>query len=182
MPGLPFHHQLQKFTQTHVRWVGDAIQPSHPLSSPSPPALNLSRHQGLVQWVCPLHQVAKVLAMNLMNSTKRQKGMNTKNAIQMDLQAWTEWLPCPRWCDRYGNRSGFVGWVGGGSETADVLIFQRSCGLCSDNPCSPVLRVQANSNNTGYVPDEHLCSDMLVWLSRARGCVVWRFRVVTIKF
>ena len=46
-PGLPVHHQLQEFTQTHVHRVGDAIQPSHPLSSPSPPALNLSQHQGL---------------------------------------------------------------------------------------------------------------------------------------
>ena len=47
MPGLPVHHQLPEFTQTHVHWVGDAIQPSHPLSSPSPPALNLFQHQGL---------------------------------------------------------------------------------------------------------------------------------------
>ena len=47
MPGLPVHHQLPEFTQTHVHRVGDAIQPSHPLSSPSPPALNLSQHQGL---------------------------------------------------------------------------------------------------------------------------------------
>ena len=47
MPGLPVHHQLPKSTQTHVHWVGDAIQPSHPLSSHSPPALNLSQHQGL---------------------------------------------------------------------------------------------------------------------------------------
>ena len=46
-PGLPIHHQLPEFTQTHVHWVGDAIQPSHPLSSPSPPAFNLSQHQGL---------------------------------------------------------------------------------------------------------------------------------------
>ena len=46
-PGLPVHHQLPEFTQTHVHQVGDAIQPSHPLSSPSPPALNLSQHQGL---------------------------------------------------------------------------------------------------------------------------------------
>ena len=46
-PGLPIHHQLQEFTQSHVYRVGDAIQPSHPLSSPSPPALNLSQHQGL---------------------------------------------------------------------------------------------------------------------------------------
>ena len=50
-PGLPVHHQLPGFTQTHVHWVSDAIQPSHPLSSPSPPALNLSQHQGLFKWV-----------------------------------------------------------------------------------------------------------------------------------
>ena len=50
-PGLPVCHQLPEFTQTHVHWVGDAIQPSHPLSSPSPPALNLSQHQGLFKWV-----------------------------------------------------------------------------------------------------------------------------------
>ena len=48
-PGLTVHHQLPEFTQTHVHQVGDAIQPSHPLSSPSPPALNLSQHQGLFQ-------------------------------------------------------------------------------------------------------------------------------------
>ena len=58
-PGLPVHHQLPEFTQTHVHWVGDAIQPSHPLSSPSPPAFNLSQHQGLFQWVSSFHQVAK---------------------------------------------------------------------------------------------------------------------------
>ena len=48
-PGLPVHHQLPEFTQTHVHRVGDAIQPSHPLSSPSPLAFNLSQHQGLFQ-------------------------------------------------------------------------------------------------------------------------------------
>ena len=58
-PGLPVHHQLLESTQTHVHWVGDAIQPSHPLSSPSPPALNLSQHQGLFQWVNSSHQVRK---------------------------------------------------------------------------------------------------------------------------
>ena len=51
--GLPVHHKLPEFTQTHVHWVGDAIQPSHPLSSPSPPAFNLSQHQGLFQWAMP---------------------------------------------------------------------------------------------------------------------------------
>ena len=64
-PGLPVHHQLPEFTQTHVHWVGDAIQPSHPLSSPSPPAFNLSQHQGLFKWVSSSHQVAKVLEFQL---------------------------------------------------------------------------------------------------------------------
>ena len=58
-PDLPVHHQLPESTQTHVLWVGDAIQPSHPLSSPSPPALSLSQHQGLFKWVSSLHQVAE---------------------------------------------------------------------------------------------------------------------------
>ena len=60
-PGLPVHHQLLEFTQTHVHWVGDAIQPSHPLSSLSPPALNPCQYQGLFKWVSSSHQVAKVL-------------------------------------------------------------------------------------------------------------------------
>ena len=60
-PGFPVHHQLPESTQTHVHWVGDAIQPSHPLSPPSPPAFNLSQRQGLFQWVSSSHQVAIVL-------------------------------------------------------------------------------------------------------------------------
>ena len=59
-PGLPVHHQLPEFTQTHVHWVGETIQPSHPLSSSSPPAFNLSQHQGLFKWMSSSHQVAKV--------------------------------------------------------------------------------------------------------------------------
>ena len=57
MPGLPVHQQFPELTQTHVHLVGDAIKPSHPLSSLSPPALNLSQHQGLFQWVSSSHQV-----------------------------------------------------------------------------------------------------------------------------
>ena len=60
-PGLPVYHPLLKFTQIHVHRVGDAIQPSHPLFSPSSPGLNLSQHQGLFKWVSSLHQVAKLL-------------------------------------------------------------------------------------------------------------------------
>ena len=68
-PGLPVHHQLLEFTQTHVHWVGDAIQPSHPQSSPSPPAFSLSQHQGLFQWVSSSHQVAKVLEFQLQHQS-----------------------------------------------------------------------------------------------------------------
>ena len=64
-PGLPVHHQLLEFTQTHVHRVGDAIQPSHPLLSPTPTAPNPSQHQGLFQWVSSSHQVAKVLEFQL---------------------------------------------------------------------------------------------------------------------
>ena len=64
-PGLPVHHHLPEFTQTHVHRVGDAIQPSHPLLSPSPPAPNPSQHQSLFQWVKSSHEVAKVLEFQL---------------------------------------------------------------------------------------------------------------------
>ena len=67
--GLPVHHQLPESTQTHVHWVSDAIQPSHPLSSPSPPALNLSQHQGVFKWVSSLLQVAKVLEFQLQHQS-----------------------------------------------------------------------------------------------------------------
>ena len=63
--GFPSLHYLPEFVKIHIHWVSDAIQPSHPLSSPSPPAFNLSQHQGLLQWVSSLHQVAKVLELQL---------------------------------------------------------------------------------------------------------------------
>ena len=64
-PGLPVHQQFLEFTQTHIHWVRDAIQPSHPLLSPSPPAPDPSQHQSLFQWVNSLHEVAKVLEFQL---------------------------------------------------------------------------------------------------------------------
>ena len=70
-PGFPIHHQLPKFTQTHVHWVSDAIQPSHPLSSPSS-AFNLSQHQGLFQWVRSSHQVTKVLEFQLQHQPSNE--------------------------------------------------------------------------------------------------------------
>ena len=78
-PGLPVHHQLPEFTQTHVHWVGDAIQPSHPLSSPSPPDLNLSQHQDLFKWVSSLHLVAKLRNPNIWNTALAQLWMESVN-------------------------------------------------------------------------------------------------------
>ena len=75
-PGFPVHHQLPELTQTHVHRVGDAIQPSHPLSAPSPPTFNLSQHQGLFQWVSSSHQVAKVLEFQLQHQSFQWIFMN----------------------------------------------------------------------------------------------------------
>ena len=68
-PAFPVHHQLPELAQTHIHWVGDAIQPSHPLSSPSPLAFSLSQHQGLFQWVSSLHQVTKLLEFQLQHQS-----------------------------------------------------------------------------------------------------------------
>ena len=69
-PGLPVHHQLPEFTQTHVHWVSDAIQPPHPLLSPSPPTFNLSQHQGLFKWISSSHQVAKYWSFSIVPSSE----------------------------------------------------------------------------------------------------------------
>ena len=85
-PGLPVHHQLPEFTQTHVHHVSDAIQPSHPLSSPSPPAPNPSQHQGLFQWVNSSHEVAKLLGVSASASVLP---MNTQDWSPL---GWTGWI------------------------------------------------------------------------------------------
>ena len=87
-PGLPVHHQLLEFTQTHVHQVGDAIQPSHPLLSPSPPAPNRSQHQGLLQGVSSSHQVAKVLEFQPQHqSSNEHPGLISFRMDQLDLLA-----------------------------------------------------------------------------------------------
>ena len=89
-PGLLVHHQLPEFTQTHVHRVSDAIQPSHPLSPPSPPALNLSQHQGLFQWVSSSHQVAKGFAFQLQHQSFQW-------TFRTDfLEVWLVWSCSPR--------------------------------------------------------------------------------------
>ena len=87
-PGLPVHHQLQEFTQTHVHRVRDAIQPSHPLLSPSPLAPNPSQHQGLFQWVNSSHEVAKVLEFQIQHhSIQRNPGQISFRMDWLDLLA-----------------------------------------------------------------------------------------------
>ena len=87
IPGLPVHHQLPELAQTHVRWVSDAIQPSHPLSSPSFPAFNLARDQGLFQWVSSSHQVAKVLEFQLQHQTSFRTDWFDLLAVQGTLKS-----------------------------------------------------------------------------------------------
>ena len=86
MPGLPVHHQLPEFTQTHVHQVGDAIQLSHPLPSPSPAAPNPSQHQSLFQWVNSSNQVAKVLEFSASASVLP---INTQDWSPL---GWTGWI------------------------------------------------------------------------------------------
>ena len=87
-PGFPVHHQLPELAQTHVHQVSDAIQPSHPLLSPSPPALNLSQHQGLFQSVVSSHQVAKVLDFQLQQqSSSEYSGLISFRMVWFDVLA-----------------------------------------------------------------------------------------------
>ena len=86
-PGLPVHHQLLESTRTHVHWVDDAIQASYPLSSPSPPALNLSQHQGLFQWVSSSNQVAKLLELQLQHEYSAPVNIQDWSPL-----GWTGWI------------------------------------------------------------------------------------------
>ena len=129
-PGLPVLHQLPEFTQTHVHWVSDAIQPSYPLSSPSPPALNLSQHQGLFKWVSSSHQVAKVLEFQIQHQSfqwtprtdllldglvgspcsprNSQESSPTPQFKSINSSAWLRWLSVCLQC----RRPRFNPWVG----------------------------------------------------------------------
>ena len=83
-PCLPVHHQFPEFTQTHVHWIGDAIQPSHPLSSPSPPVFSLSQDQGLFKWVSSSHQVAKIGV----SASTSVLPMNTQDWFPLGWACW----------------------------------------------------------------------------------------------
>ena len=85
-PGLPVHHRLPEFTQTHVHWVGNAIQPSHPLLSPSPPAFHLSQHQGLFKWVSSLPSGGQNIGVSASTSVPP---MSTRDWSPL---GWTGWI------------------------------------------------------------------------------------------
>ena len=89
-PGFPVHHQFPELAQTHVHWVSDAIQPSHPLLSPSPPAFSLSQHQGLFQLIGSSHQVAKVLELQLQRQSFQ---WIFRTDFLQDWLVWSPWSP-----------------------------------------------------------------------------------------
>ena len=102
IPGFPVHYQLPEPTQTHVHCISDAIQPSHPLSSPSPPALNVSQHQGLFKWASYLHQVVKVFSSVQSLSSVRLFVTPWTAACQASLfitnSQSSNWCPLSLWC------------------------------------------------------------------------------------
>ena len=100
MPGFPVHHQILELTQIHVHWVSDAIQPSHPLLSPSPLSFNLSQHQGLFRWVSSSHQMAKYWSFSFSISPSNE---------------YSGWLPL-----------GWTGWISvrDSQESSSILQFK----------------------------------------------------------
>ena len=126
-PGFPVHHQLPELAQTHVHRVSDAIQPSHPLSSP-PPAFSLSQHQGLFQWVTSSYQVVKVLELQHQSLT---------NYLRRHLVHWNSGVttePCHLFqrtlsLEQTENPSKDGGFRDGGFRILNVLLFRLIFGF-----------------------------------------------------
>ena len=108
-PGLPVHHQLPESTQTPVHWVGDAFQPSHPPSSPSPPALNLSQHLGFFKWVSSSHQVAKygTFSFNISPSNEHP-GLVPFRMDWLDLLAVRGTLKSPKTLQHHSSKTSIL--------------------------------------------------------------------------
>ena len=117
MPGFPVLHHLPEFIQTHVHWVGDAIQPSHPLSSPSPPAFNLSQHQSLFQWVSSLHHVVKVSGLQL-----QHQSFQWIFRVHFLLD-WLVWFPC---CPRVSQESSLAPQFESISSSASINDYWKN--------------------------------------------------------
>ena len=126
-PGFPVLHYLPEFAETHVHWISDAIQPSRPLSSPSPLALNLSQHQGLLQWVNSLHQVAEVMELQFQHQSFQRM-------FRVDfLSDWLVWSPCsPRDSQESSPTSQFEGISSSVLSLFYLFIFLlSSCRICT---------------------------------------------------
>ena len=106
-PGFPVHHQLPELTQTHVHWVGDAIQPSYPLSSPFPSAFNLYQHQGLFQWVSSSHSGGKTFGVSA-----------SASILPMNIQ---DWFPLDRLFDLHAVQGTLKSLLQHHSSKASVL-------------------------------------------------------------
>ena len=113
-PAFPILHYLWEFAQTYVHWVSDAIQPSHPLSPPSLPAINLSQHQGIFQWVGCLHQVATVLELQLQHQS-----------FQWIFRVYffQDWLVSSPWCLRDSQESSPAPWLERISSAVLSLLY-----------------------------------------------------------
>ena len=98
-PGLPVHHELLEFTQTHVQWISDAIQPSHPLSSPSPPSFNLSQHQSLFKWVSSSPSGGQSIGVSA-----------SASVLPVNTQDWSPlgWVRVALWVDKATPLRGWV--------------------------------------------------------------------------
>ena len=123
MPSLPVHHQLLEFTETHVHWVSDAIQPSHPLSSPSPPAPNPSQHQSLFQWVSSSQEVAKVLDFQLQHHSLQRNPRLLR--LYLDLRARRALIICHILIFYYSKRT-----------VPSCLTWKAFCGANAGGKCN----------------------------------------------
>ena len=145
-PSLPVHHQLLEFTQTHIHWVSDAIQPSHPLSSPSPPAPNPSQHQSLFQWVNSSHEVAKVLEVltkgyfKLSSSVAKLYLMLIKNTSLLlmflsEEDNLLQFAPSTCWEKVFCHQIQSAGWVRALSPQGHTAALEKI--LCSQSHWHP---------------------------------------------
>ena len=141
--GFPVHHQLWEFAQTLVYWVSDAIQPSHPLLSPSPPAFNLSHHQGLFQWICSSHQVAKVLEFQLQHQSFQWTPRTDLLAVQGTLKSLLQHHSSKAsilWCS--------VFLIVQLSHNIKPFLKKKKKKACWDFPGSPVVKTLLSMQGT----------------------------------
>ena len=162
--GLLVHHQLLEFTQTHVHWVGDAIQSSHPLSSPSPYAFNLSQHQGLFKWLSSSHQVAKVLEFQLQHQSfqwKFRKAQEISLKVKITQSCPTLWPP-----GLYSPWNSSVQNTGVGSCSLLQGIFPTQVSNPGLLHCKRILYQLSHQGSPGDTVSDHQILNMFLYISQ----------------